>query len=82
MQTSVGIHNHRSSRQRVPGEFYDLENDPHEINNLEDEPAYAMALEQHRHILADWIDTTGDRGSTPNQSTRCAACSGDGTKKL
>ena len=43
-------------------ELYDLEKDPHEINNLADDPAFAAALKRHRQILAKWIDETGDQG--------------------
>jgi len=43
-------------------ELYDLENDPHEIHNLADDPAFAEELERHRQILADWIEETGDQG--------------------
>ena len=50
---------------RVPEEFYDLQNDPHEINNLADDPKFAKHLEQHRQHLADWIAETGDQGQAP-----------------
>ncbi|MEM7395185.1 MAG: hypothetical protein AAF492_22870, partial [Verrucomicrobiota bacterium] len=43
-------------------ELYDLENDPHEINNLVDNPKFADALQEHRKLLADWIRETGDKG--------------------
>lgn len=43
-------------------ELYDLDNDPHEINNLAADPAHADALNRHRRILADWIAATGDQG--------------------
>lgn len=45
-------------------ELYDLENDPHEIHNLVDDPKYADALEEHRALLANWIEETGDQGQT------------------
>lgn len=50
---------------RVPEEFYDLANDPHEINNLATDPAYAEALQRHRDILESWIEKTGDKGQAP-----------------
>jgi len=50
---------------RVPEEFYDLENDPHEIHNLANDPKFADELQKHRQILADWIEETGDRGQAP-----------------
>jgi len=43
-------------------ELYDLENDPHEIHNLAEEPGYARELTRHRKLLADWIAETGDQG--------------------
>ena len=46
-------------------ELYDLENDPHEINNLAENPEYSDQLERHRNILAGWIEDTGDRGQLP-----------------
>ncbi|MCA9178235.1 MAG: sulfatase [Planctomycetales bacterium] len=51
--------------QRVPEELYDLENDPHEIHNLAADPAHRAALEQHRALLAKWIQETGDKGQQP-----------------
>ena len=53
------------SETRVPEEFYDLENDPHETRNLIDDPAYVGEVARHRRILADWIAATGDKGQQP-----------------
>jgi hypothetical protein len=53
------------SDERVPEEFYDLENDPHEIHNLANDPKHAKALKAHRKMLADWIEETGDKGQEP-----------------
>ena len=50
---------------RVPEEFYDLENDPHETKNLVNDPAYAAELERHRKLLEDWIKSTDDKGQYP-----------------
>lgn len=50
---------------RVPEELYDLENDPHEINNLVDDPRYKDELEKHRKILDAWIKETDDKGQYP-----------------
>ena len=49
-------------------EFYDLENDPHEINNLVDDPKYAAELERHRKILATWMKETDDQGQYPEST--------------
>ncbi|MDF7822713.1 sulfatase-like hydrolase/transferase [Pontiellaceae bacterium B12227] len=45
---------------KVPEEFYDLQADPFEVNNLADNPAYADELKAYRKILADWMASTGD----------------------
>jgi arylsulfatase A-like enzyme len=53
------------SPTRVPEEFYDIENDPHETKNLVDDPAHAAELDRHRKLLKDWIVTTDDKGQYP-----------------
>jgi N-sulfoglucosamine sulfohydrolase len=53
------------SPTRVPEELYDLENDPHEIHNLADDPAYAATLKTHQDILTKWIKETDDKGQYP-----------------
>ncbi len=50
---------------RVPEELYDLDNDPHEINNLANDPKYAEVLAEHRAILEKWIEETDDKGQYP-----------------
>jgi arylsulfatase A-like enzyme len=59
---------------RQPEEFYDLQNDPHEIRNLAGNPNFAEHLEKHRTYLAQWIDETGDQGQQPESDVglRCA----------
>ena len=61
------------SDERVPEEFYDLENDPHEIHNLAEDPEFADELKQHRKLLAEWIKETGDQGQKPESDVglRC-----------
>ncbi|MEM7010023.1 MAG: sulfatase-like hydrolase/transferase, partial [Verrucomicrobiota bacterium] len=46
-------------------EFYDLENDPHEINNLAEDPQYADQIAEMRQALADWQFEIGDLGLLP-----------------
>lgn len=41
-------------------EFYDLEWDPGEFNNVADESAYQDVVEELAAVLDRWIDTTGD----------------------
>ena len=47
-------------KPRPAEEFYDLQADPFELNNLADDPAYAQALAEHREILRQWSERTGD----------------------
>lgn len=53
------------SETRVPEEFYDLVNDPHETVNLVDNPEFADELNKHRQILQTWIEETDDKGQYP-----------------
>ncbi|MEX1223115.1 MAG: phosphate ABC transporter substrate-binding protein, partial [Pirellulales bacterium] len=53
------------SETRLPEELYDLKDDPHETNNLVNDPKYAKVLQQHRDILETWIEATDDKGQYP-----------------
>ncbi|MFM2170134.1 MAG: hypothetical protein RI957_363 [Verrucomicrobiota bacterium] len=53
------------SEKRIPEEFYDLENDPHETKNLMDDPSFAEEVARHRKILTNWIKSSGDQGQQP-----------------
>jgi len=57
---------------RPAEELYDLAEDPHEIRNLAEDPAFGEALERMRGVLDGWIDETGDEGETP-EDPRIAA---------
>ena len=46
-------------------ELYDIVADPHEINNLAADPAYAAQLSRYARVLADWQKTNGDYLLTP-----------------
>ncbi|HRJ10073.1 MAG TPA: sulfatase [Prosthecobacter sp.] len=48
-------------------ELYDLQNDPHEIQNLltSEKPEHREALARLRAALDTWIADTGDRGAKP-----------------
>jgi N-sulfoglucosamine sulfohydrolase len=48
-------------RPRPFEELYDLDIDPHEMNNLVHEPAHVHALNRLRQVLDDWREATGDR---------------------
>jgi arylsulfatase A-like enzyme len=43
-------------------ELYDLEKDPHEFNNIAEDPSYQSTLEEMRMLIDDWIEKTGDTG--------------------
>lgn len=53
------------SDEKPAEELYDLENDPHEVHNLVEDPEFAEELERHRERLANWIAETGDQGQEP-----------------
>ena len=50
------------SEIRPAEEFYNLENDPHEINNLVENPSFSDEVQRHRTILENWIKETDDKG--------------------
>ena len=43
-------------------ELYDLEKDPHEINNLAKDPAIRPKLKHLRAVLEKWIQDSDDQG--------------------
>jgi len=47
---------------RPPEELYDVQNDPHEINNLADDPEYQEIKERLSQVLDEWRIHTGDMG--------------------
>ena len=53
------------SDQRVAEELYDLEADPHEINNLAGNGEQRAVLDRCRDYLEEWIRESGDRGQQP-----------------
>ena len=46
-------------------ELYDTEKDPHEINNLADDPIFKEDLERLRNVHMDWVLETKDLGLIP-----------------
>ena len=50
---------------RPPEELYDLETDPHELDNLALSPEHGPVLAAHRRTLAHWIEETDDQGQFP-----------------
>lgn len=58
---------------RPAEELYDLESDPHQINNLASDPSHTDNLERHRVILKQWIALSGDKGQFPEGSKQLKA---------
>ncbi len=52
------------SESRPAEELYDLENDPHEVNNLANNPDYTATLETMRTVLEEWV-AENDKGIYP-----------------
>lgn len=45
-------------------ELYDIQADPHEVNNLAAVPAHAPVLRELRALIDEWITLAGDQGVT------------------
>ena len=58
---------------RPEEELYDLKKDPHQMNNLANNPEYTSILETHRNELENWIETTGDKGQYPEDAKQLEA---------
>lgn len=48
--------------ERPAEEFYDIENDPSQLNNLIDDPKLADEIARHQSLLDDWL-SKGDAGA-------------------
>ena len=59
--------------KRPSEELYDIEKDPHQVNNLATDQAYAEELKKHRDILNTWIRETGDKGELPESKEQLRA---------
>ena len=55
---------------RPKEELYDMDKDPHQINNLAHDPAYAAILTDHRSLLENWIAKTNDQGQVPETAEK------------
>jgi len=47
-------------KERMAEEFYDLENDPNEMNNLVNDPEYAFIVAELREKISTWMEQTND----------------------
>ncbi len=52
---------------KTPEELYDTENDPYQLNNLADDPAYKNQLEKMRKAHENWQQRTNDPGPIPEK---------------
>ena len=60
-------------KPRAAEELYDVNSDPHELNNLAADPGYATTLTKFREQLASWQKDTGDKAPvvrTPDEFDR------------
>jgi N-sulfoglucosamine sulfohydrolase len=49
-------------KSKEPEEFYDLQSDPHELNNVIDDPRYAEDVKRLRSALENWMVRINDKG--------------------
>lgn len=61
---------------RVAEELYDMEADPLQLVNLAADPAHAGVLDEHRAILARWMEETDDQGQYPESDAGLRAVLG------
>ena len=57
------------AESRPREELYELATDPHEMNNLADDPAYAKTLTELRGAVDAWIKETADQGAIDEGAT-------------
>jgi arylsulfatase A-like enzyme len=57
-----------TGKERPAEEFYDLDNDPHEMKNLVGNPKHRTELDRHRAILETWMKETDDKGQYPESA--------------
>lgn len=48
-------------------EFYDLEKDPYELNNLADDPEYADMVAEYQSELTQWMEEENDPGAAADK---------------
>ena len=46
---------------RHPEQLIDMKNDPGEMKNLAEIPAFKSVLNRHRQLMKNWVERTGDR---------------------
>lgn len=58
-------------------EFYDLSEDPHEINDLAQDAAYAERIAEMKQRLQDWMQSQGDQGMETEMAAYTRMLSGN-----
>ncbi|MFC1766310.1 sulfatase [Planctomycetota bacterium] len=58
---------------RPEEELYDLQADPHQINNLASDRRFHAELLRHRRLLNEWIKRTNDQGQYPESAVQLKA---------
>lgn len=51
-------------KSRPAIEFYDIQQDPHELNNLANQEQYSDVIEEMDAVLKDWMKEQGDKGAS------------------
>ena len=59
--------------ERPAEELYNLEKDPHQMDNLAINTNYKTILIQHRNVLENWIKETNDKGQYPEDLNQLKA---------
>ena len=59
--------------KRPVEELYDIEADPHQMNNLALDGAFTEILKNHRDYLENWMKTTDDKGQYPESAIQLQA---------
>jgi arylsulfatase A-like enzyme len=57
-----------TSKTRPQVEFYDLQNDHGEWNNLANKPEYKQLVQEYQNVLSDWMNATNDFLPPPDRS--------------
>ena len=66
--------------KKDPEEIFDCKNDPHELINLADEPAYADKLQELRAEMDRWIEEIDDQPNLPEKKLLEELWSGSDSK--
>lgn len=62
-------------KARAPEQLFDIEKDPHEVNNLAEDPAYEAILVEMRNAMKTWVRELPDVSFLPE--TALSSCNGN-----